>query len=248
MKNGLGLRLLTALSGLILGLSPLLSVSHAMEGASLAYRIDFSRTRQVDGRDFPDGWELKGTKWGVPATKFYVRKDVDSGNVLVVDAEKSTGAILFDVYRHVDLKKTPVMRWRWRALNLPSGADGRVSDKDDQVMSIYIGAGMMVRQSVAYRWETETPLGTHGKASYGGGMVKVSWFCLGNKSTPMDSWVVEERNIAEDFKAVYGDVPEKFVISIGGNSQYTASRGLGEIDYIEFLPLPVEVAGHKVER
>jgi len=50
--------------------------------------------------------------------------------------------------------------------------------------------------------------------------------------------VVEERNIAADFKKAYGEVPTEFVVSVAGNSQYTQTRGLGEVDYIEFLPQP----------
>ncbi len=202
-----------------------------------AYKINFTRTEKVKGRDFPKGWALKGTKWGTPDTSFYIRNDQNcDGNVLVVDAQKSTGAILYDVYRHVDLNKTPVMRWRWRALALPKGADGRVSGKDDQVMSLYLGAGGFVRKSIAYRWETETPIGAQGNICYGGGLVKVAWYCMNNKTTPLEKWIVLERNVAEDFKRIYGEIPKEFVISVGGNSQYTKSNSKGEIDFIEFLP------------
>ncbi len=204
------------------------------------YKINFTRTEQVKGHEFPQGWALKGTKWGVPDTSFYVRKDQNcDGKVLVVDAKKSTGAILYDVYRHVDLKKTPILRWRWRALELPKGADGRVSGKDDQVLSLYLGAGSLIRKSVAYRWETETPIGAKGNISYGGGLVKVAWYCLNNKTTPLRKWIVMERNVAEDFKKIYGEIPKKFVISVGGNSQYTKSNCKGEVDFIEFLPAEV---------
>lgn len=218
---------------LMLSMTPLITIA----GDAEAYKIDFSETEKFKGRDFPKGWVVKGTKWRVPDTSFYIKAGENSdGNVLVVESDKSTGAILFDVHRHVDLKKTPVMRWRWRALKLPDGADGRDSAKDDQVLSIYLGAGSIIRQSVAYRWETNTPVGAKGNVKYGGGLVKVAWFCLQNKTSPRGEWITMERNVAEDFKKLYGIIPDEFAISIGGNSQYTGTMGIGEVDFIEFVP------------
>ena len=64
------------------------------------------------------------------------------------------------------------MRWKWRAITLPKGADGRDPRKDDQAMVLYIGAKSFLKnKSISYRWETETPVGITGKASYGGGLV-----------------------------------------------------------------------------
>jgi len=200
-----------------------------------SYRIDFTQTEKREGMDFPLGWEEKGSKWGVPTTKFYVSHH-GAEEYLVVDADQATGAILFDVYRFVNLTKTPIMRWRWRVHNLPPGGDGRRPDKDDQALVVYVGFGTLIRKSVAYRWETETPPGTTGNISYAGGLVRVFWYCLNNKKSPVGQWVTEERNIAEDLKKAYGEVPREFVVSVGGNSQYTKSHTVGEVDFIEFLP------------
>ena len=216
-----------------------LAIPATAEEVHSSYKIDFSAKETRSGRDFPKGWSEKGTKWGVPNTLFYIKKDESNGNgnVLVVEANKATGAIIYDVYRHVNLSKTPIMRWRWRVQELPTGADGRNPEKDDQAVSIYVGMGSLIRKSIAYRWETETPIGASGNACYGGGLVKVTWFCTNNKTTPAGKWIVLERNIAEDFKKIYGEVPREFVVSVGGNSQYTQSRAMAEINYIEFVPL-----------
>ena len=44
------------------------------------------------------------------------------------------------------------------------------------------------------------------------------------------------RNVAEDFQRIYGVVPKAFALSIIGNSQYTRSNTIAEVDYIEFVP------------
>lgn len=188
---------------------------------------------------FPKDWVLKGTKWGVPSTSFYIQKDPQwKQNVLVVDADKSTSTIIYDLSDKVDLKKTPIMRWCWKAQELPAKADGRVKGKDDQVLGIYIGTGRIKQKSIAYRWETETPKGHIGKISYGGGFVTVKWFCVNNKEDKIQKWVTVERNIADDYKKAYGFIPNDFAITIAGNSQYTESHGVGMVAFIEFIEKP----------
>ena len=49
-------------------------------------------------------------------------------------------------------------------------------------------------------------------------------------------WITETRNVAEDFKRVYGKIPHKFALSVIGNSQYTKSNTVAELDFIEFIP------------
>ncbi len=193
----------------------------------------------------PTGWEVHGTIWGTNETCFELKNQKNQKEplasalgVLKVFADKATGALFCEVYKYVDLKKTPIMRWRWHVNKFPKGGDGRKSDCDDQAIAIYIGANdWMVKKSISYRWETETPTGLEGSISYGGGTVKVKWFCLRNKKTGTGKWVTEERNIAKDFEKAYGFIPKEFVLSIGANSQNTKSESLAFIDYIEFLPL-----------
>ena len=195
--------------------------------------------------NLPTGWEINATKWGVNKTSFELKNrkeekktSVDIIGVLKIFSDEATGALFCEPYRNVDLKKTPILRWRWRVDKFPKGGDGRKDDRDDQAIAIYIGASdWMIKKSISYRWETETPKGLAGEISYGGGAVKVKWFCLRNRESGEDKWIIEERNIAKDFKKAFGFIPKEFVLSIGANSQNTKSESLAYIDYIEFLPL-----------
>ena len=217
------------------------SINAAEKGGK--WREDFE-VKDKEGA-LPDGWEVHGTIWGTNETCFELENQKENKapvasvlGVLKVFADKGTGALFCEVYKYVDLKKTPIMRWRWYVNKFPKGGDGRKSDSDDQAIAIYIGANdWMVKKSISYRWETETPKGLEGNVSYGGGTVKVKWFCLRNKKTGTGKWVTEERNIAKDFKKAFGFIPKEFILSIGANSQNTKSESLAFIDYIEFLPL-----------
>jgi len=219
----------------------ILFLANFAEAGKKEWRENFKALKK-EGK-LPDGWEINATKWGVNETSFELKhrkeQPISTGiGVLKVFADEATGALFCQPFRKVDLKKTPILRWRWRVNKFPKGGDGRKDGKDDQAIAIYVGASdWMVKKSISYRWETETPKGYMGDISYGGGAVKVKWFCLRNKKSGKGKWVTEERNIAKDFKKAFGFIPKEFALSIGANSQNTKSESLAFIDYIEFLPL-----------
>ena len=219
--------------------------------AAEGYIENFSPNKKDVKTSYPENWALDGTKIGVNPTKFEVQSDpsCSENGKLVVTCNKATGALMTDLTKKVDLNKTPIMRWRWRIVQLPEGADGRPGGKDDQGIALYIGAnGFLTKNSIAYRWETKTPVGYVGTAKYGGGLVKVHFFAIRNEDSPIGKWVMEERNVAADFEKAYGKVPKEFALSVCANSQYTGTQTKAEVDYIQFLskaeakkdPLPSE--------
>ncbi len=120
-----------------------------------------------------------------------------------MSAGRASGALMIPV-PGVDLCRTPWVRWRWRVLEWPEGADGRFAARDDQAIGTYLAAdGVVCRTSLAYRWETDTPVGATGMASYVDGFVKVRRTCLRN-SEGGEGFVVEERNVAVDWTRQLG--------------------------------------------
>ena len=210
----------------------------AVGGLSAAdsLKLDFNRKNFDESEQLPKQWALKGKLFTKKPTYEIVRSK-DGQEALRIQVDRATGTILYDISGV--LQKYPIMRWKWRVLSLPKNADGRDPDRDDQVLGIYVGVGTISTNSRAYRWETETPKGASGDVRYGGGMVKVNWSCLRNKTDGLGKWYTEEVNAAEDLKKICGGtLPEKDVaVSISSNSQYTKSKAAAEIEYIEFLPL-----------
>lgn len=184
----------------------------------------------------PD-WEVRG-KPGVKKASFQVSQPADMDHpCLLMKADKASASLLMEL-NAVDLRKTPILRWRWRVTEFPKNADGRDPAKDDQAIGIYVNAGSLINQrSIAYRWETETPVGAEGTVTYAGGLVKVKWFSARNqKDSNGKTFLIEERNVAEDFKKAFGSIPNKIGIGISCNSQYTASKALAQLDWIELTP------------
>ena len=200
--------------------------------ASRSWSEDFN-IAEKDG--LPANWQEEGSKIGVPETQCQTVKNSDGTTVLRITCNKSTGGII--IAPKVNLNQTPIMRWRWRILNYPKAADGRDPKRDDQPIGIYLGMddGFLKKKSLAYRWEDLTPKGFEGTVTYAR-ILTVHYITMRDNKSKAGEWITETRNVAQDFKRVYGKVPQKFAISVIGNSQYTKSNTVAELDFIEFLP------------
>lgn len=199
-------------------------------------RIEFNSKNFDSSKGIPANWGFQG-KIFTNKPVYRIVKGKDGQESLLITVNKASGTILYDVSSI--LAKYPIMRWKWKVNTLPANADGRDSDRDDQVIAVYIGYGKIGSDSVAYRWETETPKGFRGKARYGGGMVKVDWVVLRSKQDKTGVWYTEQVNAAEDLRKILGGkLPnEELAVSISSNSQYTGTSASAEIAWIEFLPL-----------
>jgi hypothetical protein len=185
----------------------------------------------------PDGWEIR-TVPGTTVTEFTADpKGADGAGVLRMEADNASATFATQL-KTVDLNRTPMLRWRWRVLDFPRNADGRDDDRDDQAIGVYVShGGILGQRSIAYRWETNTPVGSEGQASYAAGVVKVHWIAVRNRQDGTGQWRFEERNVAADFQRVFGFVPDDPIIAVASNSQYTGSRAVAELDWLELAPL-----------
>lgn len=210
--------------------------------ADAAWRNSFKNPKLLE-----EEWKFDGGRFLVPRTRFFVADEPSAadGKVLAVESDKATG-VLLTAPSPVDLKKTPVMRWRWRLVR-PLVLKEDEPEQDEQPVVVYFGDGSLVRQKcVGYRWEYHTPIGEVRTLKYAAGMMTVRAYCVANKDTPVGEWITEERDVVADFKAAYGvDPNEYFIISVGANSQYSKSNTRAEIDFIEFVPRTEETGGRK---
>ncbi|OGV37029.1 MAG: hypothetical protein A2X48_04235 [Lentisphaerae bacterium GWF2_49_21] len=200
------------------------------------WKENFQFDGKAAGKILPKGWEIK-SKIGTPAAEFYLVKDgKENLNYLHMESDKSSASVICSPEK-INLKETPIIKWRWRVSSLPEGADGREEKKDDQAIGIYIGTGSLLsKKSVSYRWDTETPKGAEGNCSYGAGTIRIKWFTLRNKDDAAGEWFTEERNVGEDFNKAWGYYPDEIYVSISCNSQYTGTKSSADLNWIELLP------------
>ena len=203
-----------------------------LSGEAVPVVFDFNNQAE-----FSCNWKIRRSAIHIPISRFTVAKSngARDGMALAVECQSSSGIALVSP-PELDLKKTPVMRWRWRVVHPVILKGG--NEPDDQAASVYICDGNTLRQfTVSYRWEVLPAIGSTRLYRYGGGALTVYGICLRNSTTPAGVWVEEERDVLADFRNLYKrDIMSRFAIGIGGNSQYTKSNTRVEIDYIEFHP------------
>lgn len=126
-----------------------------------------------------------------------------------------------------NLKEHPNLAWEWRALRLPEGArEDRVNDTGGAVYVTFDRTDWLGRpQSIKYTYSTLLPVGTVVRT----GNVRVIVASSGLDGT--GRWKSVERNVPEDYRAVFrGDPPEEpFTITLWSDSDDTES--IGEVDF-----------------
>ena len=201
--------------------------------ANAAWREAFGSDKQ-----FNIDWQPEGMHVFVPHTKFYVADipSASNGKALVIEAPRSAGARVI-APQNIDWEKTPVLRWRWRLVRPIVLKKGK-KEPDDQPGVLYIGDGTLASsRCVAYRWEKKRRIGEARQEKYAAGRIKAYTVCVANDTVPLNEWRVEEYDIVRDFIAGFGTPPKsRFMLCIGGNSQYSRSDTRLEIDFIEFIP------------
>ena len=112
-----------------------LTLTSFAEGKKKKWCEDFI-AKKKEGT-LPSGWEINATKWGINKTSFELKRRTEDKKVIAsaigvlkIFANEATGALFCEPYKNVDLKKTPILRWRWRVNKFPKGGDVRKEGKE----------------------------------------------------------------------------------------------------------------------
>ena len=178
--------------------------------ADQAGRVRVPITDQVPPRlpapGVPVGWE-KAEFSGTDPSVELVRAD---GRVaLRLRSERNSFALHRDVV--LDVRQFPVLTWSWKVSRLPSGGDVREIGRDDQAAQVYVifprwPAPRTNSDIVGYVWDTRAPVGTtlkHPKAP------NVRIVVLESGPGRLDTWLREQRNVAEDYRALFDRQPPR---------------------------------------
>ena len=156
-------------------------------------------------KGIPEGW--KGGSWGSPKYDFVVVEN-DGHRVLHLKSEGDSSTISTDIKGKVNLKETPILEWRWRVTKLPKGADARKSATDDEAGQVYVAwprfPEAVRSRIIGYIWDTTAPVGSVFKSDKTG---TVHYVVVESGPAKLGAWITERRDVAEDFKKIYGQAP-----------------------------------------
>ena len=171
------------------------------------------------GGPVPDGWSLKEF---AGKAKLKVEK-VGPFFALHLNSERAS----FGVHKNitVDVSQYPYLSWAWRVDQLPPKGDVRQKETDDQAAQLYVVfprfPAMLRSQILGYVWDSTAPAGT-ALNSPSNRLAKV--LVLRSGTERLGQWVLESRNVLEDFRRLFGDPPPKVgKLSLLINSQNTKS-------------------------
>jgi hypothetical protein len=154
----------------------------------------------------PLGWEVTEFAGSDPSVEL-VR--ADGRLALRLRSERNSFALHRDLV--LDLRRYPILSWSWKVSRLPNGGDVREAGRDDQAAQVYVvfprwPSPRKTSDVIGYVWDARAPVGlklTHPKAA------NVRIVVLESGPGRLDKWLREERNVAEDYRALFGRQPPR---------------------------------------
>ncbi|NOT58073.1 MAG: DUF3047 domain-containing protein [Deltaproteobacteria bacterium] len=179
---------------------------------------------------FPQQWQIHGDE---DTARTVYKVVAEEGNqFLRAYADKQD--VQIGISRAIKAKEFPHLRWRWRAKQLPTGANERAEKTNDSVASVYvIFDSKLFPRAIKYVWSSSLPIGTRFVSP-------VYWrshvVVLQSGLTQVNEWKLETVNFYHDYKALFGSEPSAVLgFAVLTDSDMTSS--IAEADYDDFAVL-----------
>jgi hypothetical protein len=188
---------------------------------------------ELGARGIPAGWRAYETIGGRPVYDFTVVEDEGHrGLQLRSRGDHSTIARRL----RISLKATPLLEWSWKMVQFPAGADLRRKETSDLSGHLFVvwprQPAMLRSRLIGYVWDEKIATDTVEPSRKTG---TVTFVVVRSGTAEASSWVTERRNVAEDYRRIYGEDPEDagaVALSIDTNdTRSTAEAVFGAIAF-----------------
>jgi hypothetical protein len=190
--------------------------------------IEDWKAYKVGSTGLPGEW--KAQTWGSPNYQSIKIVDDDGHRALHLKSQNDSTTLNREIKGKVHVKDTPILEWEWKSLVLPKGGNSCKKATDDQAGQIFVVWPRFPEQVrsriIGYVWDTTQPVGTICKSEKTG---TVTYVVVRSGSADLNKWVKQTRNVVEDFKKIYGEVPEDpaiLSVSIDSNDTNTTSEAM----------------------
>jgi hypothetical protein len=174
--------------------------------------------------ELPSNWKSFAFKRIGKHTSYTLVKD---NGIVVVKASSNRSASGLIRKIKIDLKKYPLISWRWKISKIYSKGDITQKKGDDYPARIYIIFENDVKQSTffkkakeqAYRllygeyppsgainyiWASNAPEGTIASNPYA---IQSKMIVVQSGENRINTWIAEDQNVYEDYKKIFGSEP-----------------------------------------
>jgi Protein of unknown function (DUF3047) len=209
------------------GAALLVAVVAAAAWAADGVLVEDWRSNPLGTRGIPSGW--KGQSWGLPIYNLEIVSDRGQP-VLRLQSTGDSSTISRDLNGGIDLKETPIIKWTWKAIVLPSRANACQKETDDQAAQVYVA--WLRTRIIGYLWDSTAPIGTICKSQK---MPGATYVIVRSGPQQLGKWITESRNVLEDFRRIYGETPDKpSTLALSIDSDDTRSNAHSLIGAIAF--------------
>lgn len=149
------------------------------------------------------GWEIKPYQ-GKTDYSF----TIDNGRK-VLKAVSSKAASGYVKKIKVDPKRYPTLRWSWKVDHSLEKENVDKKEGDDFAARVYVvfpRSFFWRMRAINYVWSSKMPQGSHAPSPYTDNSIILA---VESGNAKAGTWVMEERNIYEDYKNMFGEEPPK---------------------------------------
>ncbi len=175
--------------------------------------------------------------WGVqPFAGYTDYRVVAEGSGRVMQAESRGTASSLYFRTRIDLRRYPLLSWRWKIAATVPGADARFRESDDYPARVYVvfPGGLFGRtRAINYIWANRLSVGEVVPSPFSDDSRMVA---VESGDSRAGEWVTERRNVYEDYRRIFGREPGKVrIIAIMTDSDNTGTAARAWYDDIRFL-------------
>ena len=182
----------------------------------------------------PQGWSRYETPGGHPAYDFAIVVD-DGRPALRMRSASEHSTIAREI--KVDLSVTPVLRWDWKVLRLPAGADLRVRRALDATAHVFViwprFPELLRSRLIGYVWDATLPTGSIVPSVKAG---TVTYVVTRTGTDGLGGWHTQARNVVADYRQIFKEEPPSpraIALSIDTNDTRSFAEALiGRIAFV----------------
>lgn len=175
----------------------------------------------------PDGTEQRGFE----GRTVYEVVSEEGTRVLRAKADGSASGLIFPL--RFDPVESPWLEWRWKIDGVIERGDARTRQGDDYAARVYVifPHWLPLRtRSINYIWANRLPKDTQLANSYTSNAMMLA---LQSGNERSGEWVVERRNLVEDYRRLFGaDPPGEAVVAVMTDTDQTSESAQAWYDDI----------------
>ncbi len=157
--------------------------------------------------------------------------ELDGASVLNAQADSSASGLIFP--QRFDPADWPWLEWRWKIDGVVANGDARIKAGDDYAARVYVIFPHWLplkTRSINYIWANQLPLDTALANTYTSNAMMLA---LRSGDAESGQWVVERRNLVEDYRRLFGeDPPDEALVAVMSDTDQTRQRAQAWYDDI----------------